>query len=144
MIPSKEENALTGTLGALLGALLGGMCLVMLRGQGLIAALSGLLTAVCALKGYEFLGGRLTKRGIYLCIGLMVVVPAAAYLLSQLLFLKENFPYLTFGEVARTYFYALKAVPGALTETLFNLLILYALTAVGAVTTLLSHRRKSK
>ena len=51
----KPENVLAGVVGALLGCLLGVGCIVLLGQLGYVAALSGIVLAVCTLKGYELL-----------------------------------------------------------------------------------------
>lgn len=61
----KRENIVAGAVGAFLGAMLGGACIVMLGQLGYVAALSGMVMAVCALKGYELLGGRLSVKGVW-------------------------------------------------------------------------------
>lgn len=51
----KKENLFTGIIGALLGSLLGVLCIILLSQMGYVAALSGFVMAVCTLKGYELL-----------------------------------------------------------------------------------------
>ena len=63
-----KENALLGTLGALLGAALGSASIILLSQINIVSALSGLLIAFCALKGYEILGGKLSTLGIIISI----------------------------------------------------------------------------
>jgi len=68
----KPENIVGGIVGALLGSLLGVLCIVVLGQAGYVAALSGVIMAVGVLKGYELLGGRLTKKGIVISIIIML------------------------------------------------------------------------
>jgi hypothetical protein len=71
----KPENVLAGTVGALLGSLLGVGALVLLGQLGYVAAVSGIIMAVCALKGYELLGGKLSKKGIVIsCVIILAMV----------------------------------------------------------------------
>lgn len=74
----KRENILAGTVGALLGGLLGGGCIILLDQMGYVASLSGLILAICALKGYELLGGRLSKIGVIVSIVMMILIPFVA------------------------------------------------------------------
>ena len=53
-----------GVVGALIGSLLGAASIILLSQLGYVAAISGVIMAVCALKGYELLGGKLTKKGV--------------------------------------------------------------------------------
>lgn len=39
-----------------------------------MAAISGVIMAVCALKGYELLGGKLTKKGVIISGVIMIVM----------------------------------------------------------------------
>lgn len=74
----KPENVLTGTVGALIGAVLGGASIILLSQLGFVAAISGFILAVCTLKGYELLGGQLSKRGILISCVLMAITPYIA------------------------------------------------------------------
>ena len=74
----KRENVFTGTIGALLGALIGGVSIVLLADFGILAAISGWILAICTLKGYELLGGRLGVAGIVICCALMLLTPYIA------------------------------------------------------------------
>ena len=59
----KQERTAAGTLGALLGSLAGVVCIVLIGRLNAVASASGLVMAVCALKGYEKLAGTLSKKG---------------------------------------------------------------------------------
>lgn len=52
----KKENVVAGVVGALLGSLLGVACIVLLGQLGYVAAVSGIVMAICTMKGYELLG----------------------------------------------------------------------------------------
>lgn len=69
-----KENLIGGIVGALLGTLLGVASIILLSQLGYIAALSGVIMAVCTLKGYELLGGKLSKKGLIICIVLMILM----------------------------------------------------------------------
>lgn len=70
----KQENILGGIVGALLGSLLGVASIVLLGQLGYVAAVSGLILAICTLKGYELLGGKLSNKGLVISIVLMVLM----------------------------------------------------------------------
>lgn len=70
----KKENLVGGIVGALLGTLLGAASIIVFSQLGYVAALSGVIMAVCTLKGYELLGGKLSKPGIVISILLMVLM----------------------------------------------------------------------
>ena len=72
------ENMLLGIIGALVGAIIGGLSIVLLSQMGYVASISGVVLAFCTLKGYELLGKALSKKGIVICIILMVLTPFIA------------------------------------------------------------------
>ena len=85
------ENVLLGLIGALVGAILGGASIILLSQLGYIASISGFILAVCTLKGYELLGKRLSRKGIVLCIILMVVTPFVADWIDWAIFLMKDY-----------------------------------------------------
>ena len=70
----KSENPVGGLVGALLGSLIGVVCIVIFGQIGRVAIISGIIMAVCTLKGYEMLGGKLTKKGVVFSIILMFIM----------------------------------------------------------------------
>lgn len=70
----KKENAAAGIVGGLLGSLIGVVVIVLLGQLGYIAVISGLIMGFCTLKGYEKLGGRLSKKGIVLSVIIMIIM----------------------------------------------------------------------
>ena len=71
---NKKENLVGGVVGALIGSLLGAASIILLSQLGYVAAISGVIMAVCALKGYELLGGKLTKKGVIISVVIMIVM----------------------------------------------------------------------
>ena len=53
-----------GIVGALIGSLIGAVVIVIVGQLGYVAAVSGLVMAICTLKGYEMLGKKLGTPGI--------------------------------------------------------------------------------
>ncbi len=70
----KKENVIGGIVGALIGSLMGVASIVILSQMGYVAVLSGVIMAVCTLKGYEMLGGKLSKKGIVISSILMILM----------------------------------------------------------------------
>ena len=70
--PIKRENVISGIVGAFLGSLIGVVVIVLLDQLGYVAALSGIVMGVCTLKGYELLGGKLSKRGVVISVLIMI------------------------------------------------------------------------
>ena len=140
----KPENVLTGTVGAVLGAVIGAVAIVLLSQLGLVASISGLILAVCALKGYELLGGRLTKRGIIISCVLILVTPYIADRIDWAILLVQEYPNVTFAE-------AFEAVPKLLDigfivpQTYWtNLVMVYLFAILGAVGTVWSAIKGNK
>lgn len=96
-LETKQENVPAGIAGALIGGILGGAAIVLLGQQGVLVALACLILAVGTLKGYELLGKQLTKRGIVICIAVMLVVPYFADRISWALVIQEAYGWL-FGD----------------------------------------------
>ena len=69
------ENVAAGIVGALGGALLGAVVVVIFGRLGYVTALSGLIAAVCSLKGYELLAKKMSVKGaIISCIAMLVMI----------------------------------------------------------------------
>ena len=78
---NKKENVVTGTLGAVLGSLIGAAVMVVFGQLGYIVTLSGIIMGICAVKGYELLGNKLTKRGIIISV---IVIILMTYIANRL------------------------------------------------------------
>lgn len=129
-----KENVVLGTLGALLGAILGGASILLFSRLNLVSALSGLLIAVCALKGYTILGGKLSTVGIIISIVMVLLTPYFADRIDWAILLVKEYPEFSFGE-------AFKMIPELakgdyLIGYTARLLRLYLFAALGAVGTL--------
>ncbi len=136
-LPQPERVGM-GFLGALLGAILGGASIVLFSQMGVIAALSGVLLAIFTLKGYELLGKQLSKKGILICILLMVVVVLIADWVDWALLAMKSLPEygLTFGDCMILIPAMLMDGSLSMSEYLRNLGMLYLFVAMGAWGTL--------
>ncbi len=74
-----EENVLFGIIGAFLFALVGGALYVILGMIGYIAAICGLVTVVCAIKGYTFFAKGESKKGLIISVIVAAVVLVIAW-----------------------------------------------------------------
>ncbi|MDE6182271.1 MAG: hypothetical protein K2F59_03605 [Eubacteriales bacterium] len=68
-----KENVLGGIIGALIGSLIGVAAIIIIGQLGYVAYISGIVMAICALKGYEILGKKLGKLGIVIS-GIIVLL----------------------------------------------------------------------
>ena len=142
----KPENVINGIVGAVVGALIGGVCIVLLGQLGYVAAISGIVLAFCTLKGYELLGGRLSKVGIAVSAVLILAMPFGAYLVSTGITIAEEMKQygmdLSWMEGIKLIFELLETEPSmsdALTEDLIQL---YLYTGLGVVVYLVSKKKK--
>ena len=80
----KEENVLAGIVGAFLFSLAGGIIWFVLYQIGFLAAISGIIGVVCAIKGYAIFGKRESVKGIIIStiIAFLVIVLAWYFCLS--------------------------------------------------------------
>lgn len=81
-VKEKKPSVLLGTLGALLGAVIGSVLLYFAcHVAGLFGTVAGMGLAFCIIKGYQLLGRKLARGGIMIS---MAFVAVAAYLVDRL------------------------------------------------------------
>ncbi|WP_207941795.1 hypothetical protein DOK78_002687 [Enterococcus sp. DIV2402] len=140
----KKENIVAGLVGAFLGSVLGVIAIIVLGQLGYVAALSGIVLAICSLKGYELLGGKLSKQGI---IGSSIIMIIMVYVGMRLDWSISVASYYQEADV----FSAFRLMPQLLSEGYVessayygNLAMLYLFTALGAIPTILNVLRNRK
>ena len=118
-------------------------CIVLLGQLGYVAALSGIVLAVCTLKGYELLGGRLSTKGIVIACVLMLAMTYVGYRLDWAITVAKYF------EASLTDSY--RAIPYLIDEEILDggvytgeLIKLYAFTLIGAIPTIISSVKNRK
>ena len=107
-----QGNVLFGIVGAFLGALLGVALWVVIYQLGYISMIGALALVVCAFKGYELMGGHLTKTGIAICCAVSVVMLLFAEHICVALMVYEAFHV----EESISFFEAFRIVPYILME----------------------------
>ena len=70
----KKGNLPAGIVGAFLGTLIGAVLWIIIYNLGFIAGIAGLVMTVCAFKGYELIGGRLSKTGVIISVIIVIVM----------------------------------------------------------------------
>ncbi|MBR6744037.1 MAG: hypothetical protein IKM00_02325, partial [Clostridia bacterium] len=75
-----KENVLAGAVGAFLFSLVGGILWFVLYQIGYVAALSGLVGVICAVKGYTFFAK--TKNESKTCLVLSVIIAVLVLAIS--------------------------------------------------------------
>lgn len=76
-----KENVLAGLVGAFLFALVGGALWFAFYLFGFIAGISGLIGAICAIKGYSIFAKKESTRGIILSVVMALLVIVLAWYL---------------------------------------------------------------
>lgn len=76
-----EENVVAGAVGALLFSLVGGVLWFVLYQVGFLAAISGIVGVICAIKGYAVFAKKESIKGIVISIISAVVVLILAWYL---------------------------------------------------------------
>lgn len=130
----KRENIIGGIVGALLGSMIGILCIIFFAQLERVAAVSGVIMAVCAIKGYELLGGRLSKIGVVISVAMMVVMTYVGNYLMVAISIA--------GELDMGLFDAMQVFPELWAMDMIdtgvyysNLFMLYAFTLLGAIPT---------
>ena len=139
----KNENLIGGIVGALLGSVIGVVCIIFFSQLGRVAVLSGIVMAVCTLKGYEMLGGKLTKKGVVIGIIMMIFM---TYIGGRI-----DWAILIAREWEVDLFEGFQYVPVLLAEDIIkkgnywgNLAMLYIFTIGGAIPTSISIVKEQK
>lgn len=130
----KKENVIGGIVGALIGSLLGVACIVILSQMGYVAALSGIVMAVCTFKGYELLGARISRKSIVICVLIMLFM---TYFGNRL-----DWALLAIRELDLDFAAAYQIIPVLLEEGVIesfsywgNLILVYLFLLFGAIPT---------
>lgn len=79
MYASQEENVLFGVVGAFLFSLVGGALYYVLYQIGYLAAISGLIGVICAIKGYSFFAKRESVKGVVIAVVMAALVLVIAW-----------------------------------------------------------------
>jgi len=74
-----KENVLAGIVGAFLFSLAGGVLWFLLYQIGFVAGISGLVGAVCAIKGYSVFAKKESTKGIIISLIVTLVVMIIAW-----------------------------------------------------------------
>ena len=80
-IEQKKENVPAGIFGAFLFSLAGGIVWFLLYQVGFLAAISGIVGVICAIKGYAIFGKRESVKGVIISTVMAFIVIVLAWYL---------------------------------------------------------------
>lgn len=83
-----KSKLVPGLVGAFLGSLIGCALWIVIYKLGYIAGIAGAVTAICAMKGYEMLGGHLDRKGV---IGSVIIMLVMIYIGNKIAWSWEAF-----------------------------------------------------
>lgn len=132
-ILSNKSNLIPGIVGALLGSLIGCAVYFLIWQLGYIAAVAGLITAVCTFKGYEMFGKVIDKKGVLACI---VVIIFAVYFSNRIIWAYDAFTALKEYDV--DFFSCFRSIDDIVAEIKLtdkyygNLFMSYFMTIIGS------------
>ena len=132
-ILSKKSKLIPGIVGAFLGALIGCVVYFFVWQLGYIAAIAGLVTAVCAFKGYEMLGGTVDKKGVIACVFIIIF---AVFFANQIVWAYDA--YSVYKDYGAGFFDCFRSLQQILTEHELtaeyygDLAIAYVMTVLGS------------
>jgi len=119
---SVKENVLAGIIGAFLFALVGGVLWFVLYQVGYLAAISGIVGVICAIRGYSFFAKKESVKGIVISVIMAVIVILIAWYacISYDIYTAYQEGYKA-GEVdfSFTFFESVRLVPYFLQDTEF-------------------------
>lgn len=130
-----KERVLLGAIGALVGCIIGAVCIVLLGQFGYIASICGVIMGICALKGYRILAGGISLKGIIITVIFMIIMVFLSNMISYGLAVAEVYEVdMLTGICATPYLVA----EGAIEASAYykDLGMLYLFTALGAVPTI--------
>ena len=90
-IPNGGEDTLKGIIGGIVGSLLGAIVLILLYQVGRVAVASGIAIAALTLIGYEKLAGGLSKKGIIICVVIMIAAVFVGHTVGISMLLSAEF-----------------------------------------------------
>ncbi|WP_455717113.1 hypothetical protein [Anaerosporobacter sp.] len=136
----QRENVAAGIVGALIGSIAGVIAIIIFGQLGYVAAISGFVMAICTLKGYERLAGRLGGIGIVVsCFMIFIMIYMGCRLdwaVSIMSFYEVD--------IATAFQAAGDSSVVEMSAFIENLLLLYLFSLVGGVPTIWKTIRSNK
>ncbi|MDE5994483.1 MAG: hypothetical protein K2G60_03105 [Oscillospiraceae bacterium] len=143
-ILANKSKLIPGIVGALLGSLIGCVVYFLVWQLGYIAAIAGLVTAVCAFKGYEILGGVVDKKGVIVCV---IMIILSVLLANKLVWAYDA--YSALKEYGASFFDCFRSIKGIISEANLtneyygDLVMAYLMTALGSARSVINTFKSS-
>ena len=144
----KGSNIIAGIVGALLGSLIGVAVWVGIYQLGYLCAFAGAIMVVCALRGYQLLGGKLDTKGVIIscliCIGMVWMAEQTCLTIEICKAYDEEYG------MAISFFEAFKSVPDFMgvskikSAVTYDLIMGYFLMVLGAFGTVIQAFKQSR
>lgn len=128
---NRKERFLLGAIGALVGCIIGAVCIVLLGQFGYIASICGVVMGFCALNGYRILSGGMSLKGIIVSVVFMIIMVFLSNMISYGLAVAEVFEV---DMITGTFAVPELIKEGAIEAGMYykDLGMLYLFTALGA------------
>ena len=137
------ENVPAGIVGALGGALVGAIVVVIFGRLGYVTALSGLIAAICSLKGYELLAKKMSVKGAFIsCIAMAAMIYVGHR--ADWAFEAAKFFDVDFFTAFRAIPMLIKEEAIELSQYLRGLFMVYLFALLGAVPTVINSLKGQK
>lgn len=131
-----KEQFIPGVVGSFLASLVGVIVIVVVGQLGYVSAISGIVMGLAVIKGYEWLGKKLTKKGIVAASIIMLVMTYFAYQLDFAISI-ARWAEVSILDGFTAIPYILESGDLDVTEYYMELAKLYLFTLVGFVPTLI-------
>ncbi len=142
----RKGNFVTGIVGAFLGSLIGIALWVVVYALGYIAAICGVVLAVCIIKGYELFGGKLNVLGMIITITMTIAMVFVATYTAygyELYSVLNEYESVGFIEAINGLKYFLMDYEDVRRSFIADLFLGYFFTAIGSISSFISAYRVS-
>ena len=141
----EEENIRMGIIGAILGSLVGAIVIIIIGKLGYVAAISGVVMAYLTIMLYEKFAKKISKKGLIICIVIMVIMTLLAENMSFAMDVAKELKEMGYNPSTMKIFINLYSImrEGLLNTSNYfiNLLLVYAFAALGAFRIVVQKRK---
>lgn len=140
---SKPVNMVAGIVGAMIGVLIGVVLWVLIYQMGYIAGIAGFVMMICAIKGFELLGGRLNIPGMIISIVMVLLAVYFAHNIAIAFSIMQEMDKASFGDAYKYIPYLMDY--GEFSSAYYHDLIMgYGLTIVAIIPSISGYIKSRK